>query len=115
MLNDFTADVLKRTSGAVEIQVYGAGQLGSQGNALTGMQTGTIDLVCHTTGFIETIYPTVAVLDLPYLFKTNEQAEKVLDRTDWPAIVRSVSGQGNLRSLLGPLGVASGYPRISSV
>jgi tripartite ATP-independent transporter DctP family solute receptor len=79
MLNDFAADVLKRTSGAVEIQVYGAGQLGSQGNALTAMQTGTIDLVCHTTGFIETIYPTVAVLDLPYLFKTNEQAEKVLD------------------------------------
>jgi TRAP-type C4-dicarboxylate transport system substrate-binding protein len=35
--------------------------------------------VCHTTGFIETIYPTVAVLDLPYIFKTSEEAEKVLD------------------------------------
>jgi tripartite ATP-independent transporter DctP family solute receptor len=79
MLNDFSADVLKRTSGAVDIKVYGAGQLGSQGNALTGMQTGTLDLVCHTTGFIETVYPTVAVLDLPYIFKTSEDAEKVLD------------------------------------
>ena len=79
MLNDFSADVLKRTDGAVDIKVYGAGQLGSQGNALTGMQTGTLDLVCHTTGFIETIYPTVAVLDLPYIFKTSQDAEKVLD------------------------------------
>lgn len=79
MLNDFAADVLKRTSGAVDIKVYGAGQLGSQANALTGMQTGTLDLVCHTTGFIETIYPTVAVLDLPYIFKTSQQAETVLD------------------------------------
>jgi tripartite ATP-independent transporter DctP family solute receptor len=79
MLNDFSADVVKRTNGAVEIKVYGAGQLGSQGNALTAMQTGTLDLVCHTTGFIETIYPTVAVLDLPYLFKSSEEAEKVLD------------------------------------
>jgi tripartite ATP-independent transporter DctP family solute receptor len=79
MLNTFSADVLKRTGGAVDIKVYGAGQLGSQGNALTGMQTGTIDLVCHTTGFIETIYPTVAVLDLPYIFKTSEEAVKVLD------------------------------------
>lgn len=79
MLNTFAADVKKRTSGAVDIKVYGAGQLGSQGNALTAMQTGTIDLVCHTTGFIETIYPTVAVLDLPYLFKTSQDAEKVLD------------------------------------
>jgi len=79
MLNQFAADVLQRTSGAVEIKVYGAGQLGSQANALTGMQTGTIDLVCHTTGFIETVYPTVAVLDLPYIFKTSQEAEKVLD------------------------------------
>jgi tripartite ATP-independent transporter DctP family solute receptor len=79
MLNTFAADVLKRTNGAVEIKVYGAGQLGSQGNALTAMQTGTIDLVCHTTGFIETIYPTVAVLDLPYIFKTSQDAETVLD------------------------------------
>jgi tripartite ATP-independent transporter DctP family solute receptor len=79
MLNTFAADVLKRTSGAVDIKVYGAGQLGSQSNALTGMQTGTLDLVCHTTGFIETIYPTVAVLDLPYIFKTSQQAEAVLD------------------------------------
>jgi tripartite ATP-independent transporter DctP family solute receptor len=79
VLNDFAADVLKQTDGAVEIKVYGAGQLGSQGNALTGMQTGTIDLVCHSTGFIETIYPTVAVLDLPYIFATSAQAEAVLD------------------------------------
>jgi tripartite ATP-independent transporter DctP family solute receptor len=79
MLNDFAADVKKRTNGAIDIKVYGAGQLGSQGNALTAMQTGTIDLVCHTTGFIETIYPTVAVLDLPYIFKTSQDAEKVLD------------------------------------
>jgi tripartite ATP-independent transporter DctP family solute receptor len=79
MLTQFAADVLKRTDGAVDIKVYGAGQLGSQGNALTAMQTGTIDLVCHTTGFIETIYPTVAALDLPYIFKTSAEAEKVLD------------------------------------
>jgi len=79
MLTQFAVDVLKRTDGAVDIKVYGAGQLGSQGNALTAMQTGTIDLVCHTTGFIETIYPTVAALDLPYIFKTSAEAEKVLD------------------------------------
>jgi tripartite ATP-independent transporter DctP family solute receptor len=79
MLNAMADDVRNRTNGGVEIKVYGAGQLGSQGNALTALQTGTIDLVCHTTGFIETIYPSVAVLDLPYILKTNADAEKVLD------------------------------------
>ena len=79
LLVGFADDVRHRTNGAVDIKVYGAGQLGSQVNALTAMQTGIIDLVCHTTGFIETIYPTVAVLDLPYLFRDSGEAEKVLD------------------------------------
>jgi tripartite ATP-independent transporter DctP family solute receptor len=79
MLNGWADDIRKRTNGAVEIKVYGAGQLGSQANALTGMQTGTIDFVCHTTGFIETIYPSVAALDLPYILRTSAEAEKVLD------------------------------------
>jgi TRAP-type transport system periplasmic protein len=79
MLGTWADDIRKRTNGAVEIKVYGAGQLGSQANALTAMQTGTIDFVCHTTGFIETIYPSVAVLDLPYILRTSAEAEKVLD------------------------------------
>lgn len=79
MLNEFAADVQARTNGGVEIKVYGAGQLGSQVNALTGMQTGTIDLVCHTTGFIQTLYPSVGALDLPYIFPTTRIAEEVLD------------------------------------
>lgn len=79
VLTAFAADVLKRTDGAVDIKVYGAGQLGSQVNALTGMQTGIIDFVCHTSGFMETIYPAVSVLDLPYIFKTSAEAEHVLD------------------------------------
>jgi tripartite ATP-independent transporter DctP family solute receptor len=79
LLVQFAADVLRRTNGAVAIKTYGAEQLGSQQNALTSMQTGIIDLVAHTSGFIETIYPTVAVLDLPYLFRNEAEAEEVLD------------------------------------
>ena len=75
----FAADVKSRTNGALDIQVYGAGQLGSQVNALTGLQTGIIDFVAHTTGYIETIFPKVAVLDLPYVFRDAATAERVLD------------------------------------
>ena len=78
-LNDFAADGRARTNGAVEIKVYGAGQLSGPGNALTAMQTGTIDLACHTTGFIQTLYPAVGVLDLPYIFPTARAPEDALD------------------------------------
>jgi tripartite ATP-independent transporter DctP family solute receptor len=75
----FAANVKQRTNGALDIQVYGAGQLGSQTNALTSLQTGIIDFVAHTTGYIETIFPQVSVLDLPFVFRDAATAERVLD------------------------------------
>ena len=74
------ADNLKhRTNGALDVHVYGAGQLGSQTNALTSLQTGIIDFVAHTTGYIDTIIPQASVLDLPFVFRDLATAERVLD------------------------------------
>lgn len=75
----FADDVKKKTDGAIEIQVYGTGELGSQLNILTGLQTGIIDLCAHTSGFIDTLFPQFQVMDLPFLFPDLASAEKVLD------------------------------------
>ena len=79
VLQRFAENVKKKTNGAVEIQVYGTGELGSQVNILTGMQTGIIDLCAHTSGFIDTLFPKFQVLDLPFLFPDAATAEKVVD------------------------------------
>ena len=55
VLKRFAADVSKRTSGAIEIQVFSIGQLGSGTNILTGMQTGIIDFVRTPRIFVDTI------------------------------------------------------------
>jgi TRAP-type transport system periplasmic protein len=79
VLKRFAEDVNKRTSGAIEIQVFSIGQLGSGTNILTGMQTGIIDFCAHTSGFVDTIYPKFQVVDLPFLFSDAASAEKLLD------------------------------------
>src|SRR5215467_13464777 len=79
VLKRFSEDVSKRTSGAIEIQVFSIGQLGSGTNILTGLQTGIIDFCAHTSGFIDTIFPKFQVLDLPFLFPDVTSAEKLLD------------------------------------
>ena len=79
VLLQFADKVKKSTDGAVEIQVFSTGELGSQTNILTGMQTGIIDLCAHTSGFIDTLVPKFQVLDLPFLFPDLGTAEKVLD------------------------------------
>ncbi len=75
----FAANLKAKSGGSINVQVYGAGQLGSQANALTSLQTGIIDFVAHTNGYMETIFPKLAVLDLPFLFPNTGSAEKLLD------------------------------------
>ena len=75
----FAANLKDKTGGALDVQVFGAGQLGSQANALTSLQTGIVDFVAHTNGYMETIFPKLAVLDLPFLFRDTAAAERVLD------------------------------------
>lgn len=79
VLERFAENVKKKTDGAVEIQVFSTGELGSQTNILTGMQTGIIDLCAHTSGFIDTLFPQFQVVDLPFLFNDLTTAEKMLD------------------------------------
>jgi TRAP-type C4-dicarboxylate transport system substrate-binding protein len=75
----FAENVKKKTNGAIEVQVFGVGQLGTQVNMLTGMQTGIIDLCAHTSGFIQTLYPQFMVVDLPFLFSDVEKGHKMMD------------------------------------
>ena len=53
----FAEKVKKGTDGAIAVDVFGVGQLGSQVNMLTGMQTGIVDFCAHTSGFVQTLYP----------------------------------------------------------
>jgi tripartite ATP-independent transporter DctP family solute receptor len=75
----FAEQVAAKTDNTVQVQVFSSGELGSQVNILSGLQTGIIDLCAHTTGFMQTIVPSVGALDLPYVFPNNAVAEKVLD------------------------------------
>jgi tripartite ATP-independent transporter DctP family solute receptor len=79
VLKRFSDDVSKRTAGAIDIQVFSIGQLGSGTNIMTGLQTGIIDFCAHTSGFIDTVFPKFQVVDLPFLFPDSATAERVLD------------------------------------
>lgn len=79
VMQRFADNVKNRTGGAVEVQVFSVGQLGSQTNILTGLQTGIIDLCAHAAAFVETILPKWQVVDLPFIFPDNAAAERVLD------------------------------------
>ena len=97
VLERFAENVKKKSNGALEVQVFGTGELGSQANILTGMQTGIIDLCAHTSGFIQTVFPKVAALDFPFLFPDSQSAENGLGRLFSPQRIHRRQAEGCTR------------------
>jgi tripartite ATP-independent transporter DctP family solute receptor len=74
------ASIVERNSrGRINIEVFPGGQLGSEKNLVEGLQTGIVDMAMHTAGFLESFFPHIQVMDLPFLFKDAAAAERVLD------------------------------------
>ncbi|MGQ9652927.1 MAG: TRAP transporter substrate-binding protein [Thermodesulfobacteriota bacterium] len=76
------AEIVKdRTNGGMEVLVYADGQLGDISQTLTGMQMGTIDMGYFGLGsavFLKA-YAPVSVIYVPYLFKSKEEATRILN------------------------------------
>ena len=75
----FAELVKQRTNGAYIIEIYPNGALGDERIMLEGMQMGTLDMGIITSGPFVNFVPEFGVLDLPFLFASNEQAHKILD------------------------------------
>lgn len=75
----FAELVEKNSNGAVRIQMFYNGTLGSQKASISGMQTGTIDMTNQTTAWVESLSPHIQALDLPFAFSDEAAAERVLD------------------------------------
>lgn len=61
------------------IEIHPNAELGDERTLLEGMQFGTIDMGVITNGPVSNFSPEIAVLELPFLFSTNEEAYKVMD------------------------------------
>lgn len=67
----------KKTNGTVKIKVFESSQLGNDRDATEGLQMGSIDLWL-IPGTIGNFYPPIQLLDLPYLFESQQHIRKVM-------------------------------------
>ena len=68
----FKEEVEKRTNGAIEVEIFPAGQLGSQEEVTESVQVGTIDMVITSDDKLVNIVPEFGALGMPYLFKDTQ-------------------------------------------
>lgn len=76
----FAELVKERTKGRLEITLYPEGQLGKgERELLEAVQQGTIDIYVGSTGPLSGFSPSMAILDIPFLFRDYAHVDKVLD------------------------------------
>jgi TRAP-type transport system periplasmic protein len=90
----FGAEVAKLTDNKYDIQLFVGGALGSTVNLANSLQTGIIDCAILTSGYLESIVPTVQVIDLPFVFKDEATAQSMLDGDLGKRLFADMGGRG---------------------
>jgi len=69
----------KELPGKYEVVIHHSGALGSETQVLQQLQLGTVQMCVCTTGPVESFVPEVKAIEMPFLFSSYEQTDKVLD------------------------------------
>lgn len=80
----FKEECAKLSDGAIVIEIYSNGQLGSETEARDGLIMGTVDMASVATGNMAAIANEFTIFDIPYLINTNEQVDAILLDTNSP-------------------------------
>jgi len=76
----YMANRLKELSeGQMEIQIYPSGQLGPERTCVELLQIGSLAITKVSAAVMEGFAPSYRVLGLPYIFRDEEHAHRVLD------------------------------------
>lgn len=91
-------DLEKRSGGAMELNIYPSGQLGSEQQCVELLQIGSLAMTKVSAAAMEGFADEYRVLGLPYIFASKEHAFRVLDGRVGQDILLA-SEQYNIRGL----------------
>ncbi len=91
--------VEKYTNNAIEVQIFPAGQLGSEQRGFQDVQQGVVEATSLAVNNATVFTKATGVFDLPYIFKSREEAYKVFDGL-WDDMNKAMIAQGGVRSII---------------
>ncbi len=71
------AELEERSGGAITVEIYPTQQLGSASEMIESMQMNTVEMVLLPTSKYGGFYPTLNIMDMPFLFPTQESTMKL--------------------------------------
>lgn len=79
LLKDFEAEIGKRTNGEVQMKTFLNGVLGDERAMLQKMKFGQLTGGGFSTGGIATVVPELQMFEIPFLFRSPEETDYILD------------------------------------
>jgi TRAP-type C4-dicarboxylate transport system substrate-binding protein len=74
------ADIISQKSGGkMKVKLYSGGSLGGDIAMMSSLQGGTVDFTAVNAGLLYGMVKDYAVLDIPYLFNNEKEADAVVD------------------------------------
>ena len=83
-----------KSQGELQVKIFHSASIGNETEILQQIQLGTIQLGIITSGPFDSFDPLVRVIDYPFLFKDNEQADDILDGPLGDEILKSLESSG---------------------
>lgn len=68
----------QKSNGRIRVVIYPNGLLYSDDEEFDALQNGDIQMIAPTVSKLTNLFPTFQVLDLPFLFETDEEVERIL-------------------------------------
>ncbi|MDA5562382.1 TRAP transporter substrate-binding protein [Cobetia sp. MMG027] len=93
-LEYFEKIVEQRSDGHIQVELFHSAQLGDDLQAVSNLQSGTLEMTAPSTSPLVGMFPEFAVFDLPFLFPTPEVADTVLDGEIGQKMLDDASRQG---------------------
>ena len=78
------------SNGNIDVQIFHSNSLGNETEILQQIQMNTIQMGIITGGAFDTFDPVVRVINYPFLFNDNEQADEILDGPLGAKILKSL-------------------------
>ncbi len=90
----FKALIEARSEGKFRVKIYHSKSIGNETEILQQIQMNTIQMAIVTLGPFDTFDPIVRVINYPFLFKDNDQADQILDGPLGAEILKSLETSG---------------------
>jgi tripartite ATP-independent transporter DctP family solute receptor len=94
LLKKYKKDVEKASNNRIQVKLFLGGTLGDENESVLKCKRGQIEAVGASTGALASQVPEINVVEIPYLFRSAEEADSVIDKVVTPELEKVFPNYG---------------------